>query len=440
MPDAPSAPDAPTHAAGAPERAPRRGRRRTPRRGLQIGLGVALAAALAGGYVAACALAPLPDLEPRLSIDAEQTFRPDPEISAQRTVNRQSKPTALGWAGDSGAWTNDFDTPRQIASITKLVTVLVCLDAKPVEPGSDGPSYVLTERDAEIRRTVLESDGVVADVPVGRKLTTRQFIELALLPSSNNYAIGYAERVFGSNAGFQKAAAAWAEKHGLKTLRVSEPSGLSERNVASAVDLVEVGRLALADPLVAEVVAEPWADIPGIGPISNSNPLIGDANVIGLKTGTLSSAGFNLLAARKDRVGDREVVSIAAVLGRPDGSARARDARAVLRDAPKAADEVALVEADTKVGTVRTWQGETIELRATRAAAAVLLPDETASLRVRIGALGAGEAGRSVGVIRTKAPSGAATVPVVTARAIERPDLWWRVTHPATAFAGYFGG
>lgn len=435
MPDAPSAPDAP-RAERAPEHAPRRGRRR----GLKIGLGVTLAAVLAGGYVAACALAPLPDLEPRLTVDAEQTFRPDPEISAQRTVNQQSKPTALGWVGDSGAWTNDFDTPRQIASITKLVTVLVCLDAKPVEAGSDGPSYALTERDAEIRRTVLESDGVVADVPVGRKLTTRQFIELALLPSANNYAIGYAERVFGSNAGFQKAASEWAAKHELKTLRISEPSGLSEKNVASAVDLVEVGRLALADPLVAEVVAEPWADIPGIGPIMNSNPLIGDANVVGLKTGTLSSVGYNLLAARKDRVGDRDVVSIAVVLGRPDRSARTRDARAVLRDAPKAIDEVALVEADAKVGTVRTWQGKTVELRTTRAASAVLLPDETASRHVRLGALGAGEAGRAAGVIRTEAPGGKSMVPVVTARAIERPDVWWRVTHPATAFEGYFGG
>lgn len=445
MPDASPEPSASTPSA-RPATTPTKTSTRTPaarpdsRRGLKIGLSAALVAALAGGYVAACAVAPMPDLEPRLSVDAEQTYRPDPEVSARRTVNQQQKPTALGWAGESGAWSNDFDTPRQIASITKLVTVLVCLDAKPVEAGSDGPSYALTEQDAEIRRTVLESDGVVADVPVGRKLTTRQFIELALLPSANNYAISYARHVFGTNAGFQKAVGEWIAKHGLKTLRVTEPSGLSEENVASATELVEIGRLALADPLVAEVVAEPWADIPGIGPIANSNPLIGDANVIGLKTGTLSSSGYNLLVARKDRVGDREAVTIAAVLGRPSAAARAKDARAVLRDAPKAFAEVALVDQDSKIGTVRTWQGETVELRAARPASAVLLPDETASRKVRVGTLGAGAAGRTVGTILTEAPTGKSSVPVVTSRAIAKPDLWWRVTHPATVFQGYFGG
>ena len=422
MPDAPEMP-----AASSP---------RGGRRGLRIWIAAGVTAVLAAGYVGACAIAPLPDLEPRLSVDTEQSYRPDPEISPERTVNRQQAPTALGWADDTGAWTNDFDTPRQLASITKVVTVLVCLEAKPVETGTDGPEYALTERDAEIRETVLQSDGVVADVPVGRKLTTRQFVELALLPSANNYAIGYAERVFGTNAAFQKAVGEWAERHGLETLRITEPSGLSDRNVASAVDVVEIGRLALADPLVAEVVAEPWTEIPGIGPIENSNPLLGDEGVVGIKTGTLSTTGYNLLVARKTAVGGRETVAIAAVLGRKTPQARARDARVVMRDAPKAVDEVTVVDPEAPIASVRTWQGEQVELRPARGAEAALLPAETASRTVRVGTLGPGDAGRTVGVIRVSSPTGDASVPVVTSAAIPEPDLWWRVTHPVGLFGG----
>lgn len=403
---------------------------RSPRRGLRIGIIAASVAVLALGYVAVCAAAPLPELHPRLTVDAAQTYRPDPEVSPQRIVNQQDEPTAIGWADDTGAWTNDFDTPRQLASITKIVTVLVCLDAEPVEAGSDGPRYTLTERDAEIREDVLRSDGVVADVPVGRSLTTRQFVELALLPSANNYAIGLAERVFGTNAAFQKAVVAWAADHDLRTLRISEPSGLSDRNVASATDVVELGRLALAEPLIAEVVAEPWTEIPGIGPIENSNPLLGDEGVVGIKTGTLSSVGYNLLVARESRVGDRESVAIAAVLGRPTPKDRARDSRAVMRDAPKAVDAVTLVDAEARIGTVRTWQGRTVELRPAKGATAALLPAETASRTVEVGAMGAGEAGRTAGVIRVSAPDGNTSVPVITSAEIVEPDLWWRLTHP----------
>lgn len=434
MPDAFPDPDASARPQGA--------ERRAPRRALKIGIGAALVVALAGGYVAACALAPLPELRPEISGAAEQRFAPAAEAAAavQSAVDAQRKPSAVGWADGTEVWSNDGERPRQIASITKLVTVLVCLDAKPLAAGADGPSYTVTEADERIREEVQRSDGVIADTPVGQKLTTRQLIELAMLPSANNYAISYARWVFGSDEKFLAAAAQWAERNELKTLRITEPSGLSERNVAGAADLVRLGRIALQNPLVAEIAAEPWAKLPGIGPISNTNPLLGDRGVIGLKTGTLSSAGYNLLAARTDRVGDRDAVIISVALDRADGSARAKDSRALLRIGAETASDVVIVDPDAAIGSVRTWQGESVPLRPARGSTAALLPGESAKRSVEIDRVGSGDAGRTIGVVRVAGPGVDADIPVVTGKVIVRPDLWWRVTHPATAFEGYFGG
>ena len=118
-------------------------------------------------------------------------------------------------------WAND-DSPRRIASITKLVTVLVGLEAKPVEPGTDGPVYTVSEADAALVDEVLTQDGTFAPAPVGLELTTRQLLDLILVPSANNYAIAYSRWVFGSDEAFLAAANDWLSRNGLDSVRIFE--------------------------------------------------------------------------------------------------------------------------------------------------------------------------------------------------------------------------
>ncbi|GAA2178269.1 hypothetical protein GCM10009847_07720 [Leucobacter tardus] len=374
----------------------------------------------------------MPDIAPVLEIDAEQEVAADERALAAIT-SEAADPTAVGFLHGESVWASD-GAPIGIASLTKLVTALVGLERRPLQTGESGPTYTVTAADDAVRERVLAENGVVADAPAGLELTERQMLELVLMPSANNYAILYAEWVFGSEAAFADAASAWAEREGLESLRVIEPTGLSPENTATAADLVRLGSLALEHPVIAEIVHQSWVDIPGIGPIENSNPILGEEGVIGVKTGTSTFAGFHLLAARTAVVDGRPVTAISAVLGRTGDEARAADSRAVLDAALATARMTELLAPETVVGSAVAWDGSEVPLIADGGAAAVLVPGEVAHLSSAVGAVSAGDAGSVVGAVTVATPSGTEQVRVVTGAAITEPSFWWRFGHPAIVF------
>jgi len=408
-------------------------RRRRIAAGIIAGIVVALLAL--GGYSVAVAVAPLPTLKPVLSaeVEASAEFEGDGAV-AQAAVDAQSAPTAVGWLDGDTVWTND-DGQYRIASLTKLITVLVALEHQPIEDGSDGPDYTLTEADAALVDEVLAQNGTFAPAPVGTTLTTRQLLELILLPSANNYAIAYAEWVFGSNDAFIAAANEWLQQHELDSVHIVEPSGLSDDNVAAASDIVRIARLALANPVIAGIVSQSTAQIPDIGEIQTTNRLLGEPGVIGLKTGTTFPSGYSLAAAKQTDAHGREVVAIAVTLDRVDAQARADDTRATLAAVDSAAQQIELVQEQSIYGSITTWTGNRIDLIADSSASTVLLPSETATLSVALDDEAPASARQHpVGTIEITTPLGAEQVSIVTSAAIVEPDFWWRFTHPGELF------
>ncbi|MBL3699207.1 D-alanyl-D-alanine carboxypeptidase family protein [Leucobacter luti] len=430
-------PSGPSRETGGDE--PPAGRKR--RRGGWIagGIGAALVLA-AGGYTAACALTPLP--EPSVAAADQAAWdesvaaaADEAAAAAQAAVDAQAGPAAIGWQDSDDVWAND-DTPRPIASISKLATVLIGLERAPLEAGADGPVHVWSEADAARQGAYIAQDGVAFPIPVGTEVTTRQMLTLALLPSANDFAAAFAAATIGTDAEFSAAVAEWAGRNGLESLSLAEPTGMDEANVASAADVVRLGKLALANPAIAELVSTPSAELPwGIGVVENTNPLLTQLpGVVGLKTGRSSVAGYNLVTAQEADADGRPVVKLTAVLGRDSGAERARDSSALLAAMDAAARQLPLVHPQELVGTVATVDGQRIELVARGSAATVLLPGEGAGREVTLDAVGAGPEGQPAGTIAVSSPTGDSEVPVVTAAAIVEPDLWWRLTHPAAVF------
>lgn len=402
----------------------------------RIAAGAATLALLVGGYVAAAAAVPLPELEPELGVEAETGFDAGAE-GVQELIDAQRGPAAAGWDRGSEIWSND-DEARPLASITKLVTALVCLEERPLEPGADGPVYTVNTDDLARIQQLRTRNAVLNPVPAGTEFTERQLLQLMLLPSSNEYAFSYATWVFGDLDSFTDAAAEWAERHGLESLEIVDPSGIEEGNRATAADIVRVARLALENPTIIEITSQRSAEIPGIGTIESTNPLIGAAGVVGLKTGTTTSAGYNLVAAQRAVIGrgddERELFEISVVLGREGLQARADDSRAILTGLTRLPEEVELVAEGEEVGSVITWQGDRVTLSAASAVSAELLPTESAARSVAVRSLSAGPAGQTAGTVTTVAPTGGREIAVETAAAIVEPGLWWRATHPAIVF------
>lgn len=447
-----TSPDATPSAAPRSETSRRKTSRRRGR-GLAVTLTV-LALMAAGGYTAAVASAELPDPELLLTTKQQQPVTAD-AAPAQAAVAAQSLPTAIGWAESEGVWTND-DTAYPLASISKLITVLVALETRPLEPGTDGETIVWTDADVALQAEYIARDGVAYPIPAGTEVTERQILTLVFLPSANDFAAAYARSVFGSDEAFLTAVEAWAAANGLDSLEFVEPTGMDEGNKANAADLVRIARIALQNPTVTQFTNVVSAEMPwGIGTIENTNPLLSELpGMVGLKTGRSSSAGFNLIAAQRADAHGREVTKISVTMGRGSVEQRAQSGRDMLAAMDPLPQLVPLLAAGTEVGEAVSVTGQREPLATTAAASAVLLPGETVTFEAALGetatagpdqadAPSAGEAGGVegadgsdsgpvVGGVKVSSPTGSETVPVVQLGTFADPTLWWRVTHPTS--------
>ena len=277
---------------------------------------------------------------------------------------------------------------------------------------------------------VLAQDGTFAPAPVGLTLTTRQILDLTLVPSANNYAISYARWVFGSDEAFLAAAHDWLARNGLATVHIQEAAGLSDNNVASTADIVRLARIALSNPLVAEIVSQSQIEIAGLGEITTTNRLLGDPGVVGVKTGTTFPEGYSLVAAKHEIFGERDLIAIAVTMDRPDGDARAGDTRAALAAMATTGQQVQLAEQGARIGTAVTWTGAKVPLLVAADLATVLVPPETASRSIELSQVAIGPKGTKVGEIQATMPTGEQTIEIITGAKIEEPGFGWRFTHP----------
>ncbi len=396
---------------------------------------------MVAAYALVLGLVPLPALKAELAPEfrtATEYLGSDAAVVA--AVDGTETVAGAAWIHNGeiaphGQWANSV-SEVPIASITKVVTVLATLEASPgradVESGGPGRRYTVTERDIEILDDVLAQNGIHEDAPVGTELTERQLIELTLLPSANNFAIAYAEWVFGSNAEFVAAARQWLDRHGLTHTKIVEPSGLDKHNVSTVPELLRLAAIAMQNPAVAEVAAMQRADIPGIGEIENTNALLKSGDAIGLKTGALDANTFNLLAVETYGRGSREFTIAAAVLGSKDRPSRNALTRELLAAMKTASAAVEVLPARSSVGAVHTWDGARVPLVTDNDEPVnrVLLPGEKATVTATVSPLRAAASGERVGEVAVVSPTGRGVVAVRAAAEITDPGFWWRVTNP----------
>jgi D-alanyl-D-alanine carboxypeptidase (penicillin-binding protein 5/6) len=88
----------------------------------------------------------------------------------------------------------------------------------------------------------------------------------------------------------------------LHTTLGSDASGLDPATTSTVADLFELGKLAMQNDTVRQIVGLTESDFPGVGTITNTNYALGENGVIGIKTGHTDSAGENLLFAMEDQV------------------------------------------------------------------------------------------------------------------------------------------
>lgn len=201
---------------------------------------------------------------------------------------------------------------RPIASITKLLTALVYLDA--------GGTF-----DQEIQITPEDAKGAGKSILwKNHRFKARDVFYTALLSSDNRAARGLARSTTLTPEQFIERMNEKARQIGCLTLSVEEPTGLSEQNVASAVDVARLLSAALANPAIRKVCQTYRHQFMALNSkklyrIHNTNRmLLSKYSVAGGKTGYIEESGWCLA-----NMIDTEAGPIAAVvLGTGSNSSR----------------------------------------------------------------------------------------------------------------------
>jgi len=341
--------------------------------------------------------------------------------------------TAVGAIGYPGVLaTSGTDQPLPLASITKIVTALVTLEAKPLGVQEAGPDIAFTTADVALYNDYLRRYGSVKPVRSGLVLSYRQVLELTVVASANNYAHSLVNWAFGSEEAFLPVANSWLAEHGLTSTVLTDSTGMNPENVGTASDLIELGKLALADPLVSVLVSTKTVSIPSVGDIKNTNKLLGDAGVRGIKTGTLDEA--NLLFAADQEVGDETVTVIGVMLGAKDHTVIDADVLALLASVKPGFQQIVLTAAGQRYGSYSSLWGDTSDLVAAKDASVVVWADTPISLLVQARPVTLGVKGDDIGTLSFTVGTATIEVPLELAATIDDPGPAWRLGHPAELF------
>jgi D-alanyl-D-alanine endopeptidase (penicillin-binding protein 7) len=190
-----------------------------------------------------------------------------------------------------------------IASITKLMTALVVLDA-------GQPLDEIIEITKDDTNTV---KGAWSRLPVGARVSRGDLLHIALMASENRAAHALGRSYPGGLTAFMRAMNAKAKALNMHSARFVDPTGLSAGNVASPFDLAELVVAAARNPTVREYSTDSVQSVAiGRGQLEfrNTNSLVSnpDWHIIVQKTGYLAEAGRCLVL--ETVIGGRELVIV----------------------------------------------------------------------------------------------------------------------------------
>src|SRR5437764_11909320 len=162
-------------------------------------------------------------------------LRPIPAVAAAQTIARASgggSPASLPWPaqgqgaiGAEGAGVlaaSARPRPQPIASVAKVMTALVVLDARPLRSGESGPAVIVSADDVtEFQQEQANGESVVP-VQAGEQLTEYQALQALLVPSGNNFAALLARWASGSVEAHVRRMNARARALGMKRTRFAD--------------------------------------------------------------------------------------------------------------------------------------------------------------------------------------------------------------------------
>nr|BBJ51715.1 hypothetical protein SAVMC3_43440 [Streptomyces avermitilis] len=286
-------------------------------------------------FAVAQAVRPLPT--PTLGLTADETYTFEGgKLDLPWPGQGQSavEVEGVGTVGTAGK-----QAPKPIASVAKIMTAYVILEEHPLKGTAAGDKITVDQQAEDESKNEDES---TAAMTKGQKFTERQMLQMLMIPSGNNAARLLARWDSDSETFVGKMNAA-AKKLGMTNSTYTDPSGLEKTTVSTATDQLKLAKAVMQKEVFRSIVGMAKADIPGLkGTIYNNNDLlVKQVGVIGLKTGSSTPAGGNLVWAATKTVNGKVRTIYGAVLNQDAGTGRVWDSlQLALTNSQKLIDKV----------------------------------------------------------------------------------------------------
>ena len=189
-------------------------------------------------------------------------------------------------SNSSVIYSRNSDVAMPIASITKLMTALVVLDAG---QSLDEPIRI-TKDDRDLPKCN------TSRLSVGTVLTRGDLMHLALMSSENHAAHALGANYPGGMTAMVSAMNAKAAALGMSNAHFVDPTGLSSQNVASPEDLSKLVIAAAQNPTIREFSTDPHYSVRvqrHLVEFRNTDNLVANPtwNIVVQKTGYIAEAG-----------------------------------------------------------------------------------------------------------------------------------------------------
>ena len=183
-------------------------------------------------------------------------------------------------------FSKNVDSVVPVASITKLMTALVVLEA------GQSLDELLTIEQSDRSST----KGAASRLTIGARLSRRELLHLALMSSENRAAHALGRNYPGGLSACVQAMNAKARALGMTHARFFDPTGLDDGNVASPRDLSRLVIAASRNPTISALSTDDRHSVKvgrSMLEFRNTNNLVHkpDWNIVVQKTGYISEAG-----------------------------------------------------------------------------------------------------------------------------------------------------
>ncbi len=179
---------------------------------------------------------------------------PPPALRAMRAVSadtlqgdeldlRASAALVIDQKSGEALYAKNIDVPTAIASITKLMTAMVTLDA----------GLPLNEEIVVNNEDVDRLKGTGSRLALGTRLTREELLHLALIASENRAAAALSRAYPGGREAFVAAMNRKARQIGMADTHFLDGTGLNSGNRATAADLAKMVDAAYRYPLIREI-------------------------------------------------------------------------------------------------------------------------------------------------------------------------------------------